>query len=134
MEPEIPVGSIIYVKPTEPGTIEPGEVIVFDRVLENNEYDLEGFIVAHRVVENHTVDGELITKGDANPAEDFVPVKYSAVKGVVVKHFPMLGQYMTIYTTLPGKICMVGVALCGVLLNILAGRLADRYKEKEIDG
>lgn len=131
MEPEIPVGSIIYVRPVEPSTIEEGEIVVYNRRISDDEIDPTEFVVAHRVVRVSQMQSEFRTKGDANETEDINPVKFSEVLGVVRYHFPFLGQFMAIYTTLPGKICLIGVALCGVLLNVLAGRLTDRRREED---
>lgn len=130
MEPEITVGSIIYVKPVEPSSIKEGEIIVYNRKISDDEYDPTEFVVAHRVVSVSQMQSEFRTKGDANETEDINPVKFSEVLGVVKFHLPFMGQFMAIYTTLPGKVCLIGVALCGVLLNILAGRLTDRRREE----
>ena len=64
MEPEIPVGSLLYIKETEPEGMEEGEVIAFYGMAD------AGAIITHRVVENRVVMGELITKGDENEKED----------------------------------------------------------------
>ncbi len=126
MEPGITTGSIIYVKYREPAEIEKGEIIVYNRGIGDDEaLDPAEFLVAHRVIENRKVEGEFVTKGDANEVEDFLTVPYSAVKGTVEFHLPMMGQFMAIYTTLPGKICLMGIALSGVLLNVLAARLKE---------
>ena len=49
MEPEIPTGSLVYVKNTAPSGIEKGDVIAFYGSLEN------GSIITHRVVSNNSV-------------------------------------------------------------------------------
>ena len=69
MEPAIPVGSAIYLQTVAPETVTVGDVIAF--------YRGRG-VVTHRVVENRTVSGEFITKGDANEENDMEPVPYSA--------------------------------------------------------
>ncbi len=120
MTPTIPVGSIVYVKKTltdELPSIQADEVIAFTRG--------EDGIIVHRVVSNHVVEGELITKGDYNEGNDILPVPYANVVGRVWKHFPLLGDLMTIYTSTAGKINLLIFAVCGALLNILAGRLRN---------
>lgn len=117
MEPEIPVGSVIYVKYTPPETIVPGAVIAFFS---------PGGVICHRVAENHTVEGELITKGDANAEVDLAPVGYSSVIGCVTLHLPVLGALMDLYTSTVGKVYLLLFAACGAMLNLLAGRLRDR--------
>ena len=115
MEPEIPVGSIVYVKPVEdPLLIAEGEVIAF---VGGNS------VIMHRVISNHQVDEYLTTKGDANEQEDIGEVRYTDVIGRVVRHLPMLGQIFMVYTSPMGKILMLCLALSGVLLHVLAGIL-----------
>ena len=75
MEPKIPVGSIVYARKCEPSSVQKGEVIVFYDSLGNT------VPVTHRVVENRSEQGEIITKGDANATEDFAPVRYENVIG-----------------------------------------------------
>ncbi len=125
MEPEIPVGSVIYVKYVPPESIEEGDVIAFTS---------EGSVIVHRVVRNQTVEGEITTKGDANAGEDLNAVSYGAVIGCVVFHFPMLGALMELYTSTAGKIYVILFAACGAMLNLLAGRIRERRaapKEQE---
>jgi len=121
MEPLIPVGSLILVEQVPPETIEPGDIIVFQ---------LDEFVVAHRVIRNQIVVGEFVTKGDANYMEDINPVSYSSVIGRVKFHVARMGQFMSIYTTPVGKLYVLIFALCGVLFNVLAGRLRERNRER----
>lgn len=72
MEPAIPVGSVLFVEPAAPETVEEGDVIAFRS---------GGSVVSHRVVRNRVVEGEFITKGDANREEDMNPVKYTELVG-----------------------------------------------------
>lgn len=119
MEPEIPVGSMILVAQAQPESIAENEIIAF----ESGES-----VVTHRVVENRKLEGELITKGDANAKEDINPVPYAGVIGRVERHIPYMGEYMVIFTTNVGKVYLVCFAACGAMLNILAGRIRDRAK------
>ena len=45
--------------------------------------------------------------------------------GKVVRHYRYLGDLMTIYMSTAGKINLLIFAICGALLNILAGRLRN---------
>ena len=122
MEPEIPVGSMIYVETVPPAQVKPGDVIV---------YKLETSVVAHRVVENRVVSGEFVTKGDANEAEDMRTVPYSALLGRVRYHVDNLGNFMMLYTSSVGKVYVLAFALCGVLFHVLAERLRARRREEQ---
>lgn len=119
MEPEIPVGSLIFVAPVQPESVIEGEIIAFES---------GDSVVTHRVVENKKLEGELITKGDANEGEDINPVPYAGVIGRAERHVPYMGEYMVIYTTNVGKVYMICFAACGAMMNILAGRIRDRAK------
>lgn len=120
MEPEIPVGSVIYVETVEPESVEAGDVIAFRS---------EESVISHRVVENRFVVGEYVTKGDANAGEDMNTVAYAELIGRVAYHFPGVGRFMMIYASNTGKIYAIILAACGVMFNILAGRLRDRRKD-----
>ena len=121
MEPTLPVGSVIYVKPVEPETVQSGYIIA---------YDVDGVVVTHRVVENRIVEGEFVTKGDANEMEDFSNTRYGDLIGVVKYHFPYLGNYLMIYSNQITKVYLMVLAFCGVMFNILAGQMRRRAEEK----
>ena len=117
MEPSIPVGSLVYVKGCDPQNIAPGEVIMFYKTRQAD------VTVTHRVVENHPEDGELITKGDANPSNDVFPVPYNNILGIVLLHIPVLGRILVPLGTIAGKISMLAIILGGFLLCQVADRL-----------
>ena len=117
MEPEIPVGSILYVEETPPEEIEAGDVIAFMR---------NDTVVSHRVEENRYVEGEFITKGDANSEEDTVPVPYDSLVGKSVYHLPVLGTLMTMLAGDVGKLYALAFAACGVMFHMLAAILRSR--------
>ncbi len=114
MEPEIPIGSVVYIKPVPAKDVKEGTVIAF------NSGDST---VIHRVVKNYNFDGEFITKGDANEKEDLNEVKYDQFIGEVIYHLPILGQLLMILMSDVGRIYVICFAACGALLNIVAGRL-----------
>ena len=124
MEPEIPVGSVIYVKYVQPELIEEREIVAF--------FKSEGDVVTHRVVDNHTVERELITKGDANEINDFEPVPYENLIGRVERHVPVVGRFMSLLAGTVGKLYLLCLAACGVMFNMLAGRLRRRNHERAL--
>lgn len=121
MEPTIPEGSVIYVEHAEPSAIGEGDIIAFYK---------EGTVVTHRVTENRVVTGVFITKGDANEKEDISPVQYSELIGRVKYHFPFLGNYLMVYSNQLTKVYLMVLAFCGVMFNVLAGRMRVRSQEK----
>ncbi len=122
MEPEIPVGSVIYVDIIDPEEVQEKDVIAFRS---------NGSVITHRVVQNKLVEGEFVTKGDANAAEDMNTVPYMNLIGRVKYHFPVIGQLMVLYTSNIGKAYVICFAACGAMLNMLAGRLRARSREAE---
>lgn len=127
MEPEIPVGSILFVEPVEAADVTEGEIIAF-RSGES--------VITHRVTKNQTVEGQFTTKGDANEKEDMQTVPYRDLIGRVAGHYPVLGEFLFLYTDTVGKIYVLGIAACGVMLNMLAGRIrtADKLRRARGNG
>lgn len=120
MAPSIPVGSAIWVEPAEPEAVAESEIIAF----QSGES-----VVVHRVMENRFVVGEFVTKGDANAREDIGTVPYAALIGRVRYHIPAAGRLLALYASDVGKVYVLILAACGVMFNILAGRLRERRRE-----
>ena len=116
MEPAIPAGSVIFVRPTEAEAVGEGDVIAFSA---------GGVVVAHRVVENRKLERRFVTKGDANEQADQKQVGYEALLGRVAYRIPLLGEITARLTTPPGKLCLFALLLCGLLLNLIAARLGE---------
>lgn len=129
MEPSIPVGSLVYSKETDPKTLIPGDVIVFYKSNDmpgsgSSGGDPGGAVpITHRVLENHTDNGEIITKGDANNHADISPVTYNNVLGKVVFHVRSLGYLAAPLSTLLGKVGIVMVLLAAYILTEVGNRM-----------
>ena len=122
MEPNYHVGSLIYVKETDPTTLEVGDVITY-RLSEDT-------VVTHRIVEIHSDTQEVITKGDANNANDGNPVAYNNIVGKAYFNLPYLG-FIAIYAKTPigiGVIC--GVLIAIILLTFLPEIFSDEDDEE----
>ena len=144
MEPAYHVGSLIYVKETDPAKIEVGDPITY---VVNEDL----LVSTHRVVEIdvfHTAqkpvldeneqpvldeDGDpmyeevpleepsyyFTTKGDANESIDGTPVYYKNVLGVPVFSLPYLGYLSSWLQTRQGMIMGISVALVLIILTFL---------------
>lgn len=124
MEPAIPIGSALYVEAAAPEEVAPGNVIAF--------YD-RGAVITHRVVENHIVEGEFITKGDANAKNDMTPVPYGALIGRMSRSVPCLGNVMAVCSGTNGKIYLAcGVA--GAVMLLWAGNLLGNGRNGKLRG
>ena len=117
MEPELPVGSLVYVRGTQPEEVKEGDIIAFYSSVEN------GGAITHRVVENNVVSGKLRTKGDANDTEDPLPVEYEQYIGQVAFHLPYFGKILTCMTMPYGKIAAACVIALGLILNLAGSRM-----------
>lgn len=124
MEPSIPTGSLIYVGETEPEDVAAGEVIAFFGSADSAS------IITHRVVENRTLTGEFVTKGDANEKEDMKPVSYDQYIGKVVFSAPWLGNLAYSMTSVQGRTAAVIVILAVVGLHTAAS-VIDRRERGE---
>lgn len=88
MEPALPAGTLLVVRPTATDDIAPGAVLTYQ--LRSGEPTL----VTHRVTQRMLLtDGSpvFITKGDANPQPDLDPVKPVQVRGTVWYAIPYVG-------------------------------------------
>ncbi len=116
MDPAIPVHSVVLVQPAAPEKLQPGEIVA---------YRSGSSVVIHRLVENHIVEGELVTKGDANAEPDPLKVEYAGVLGTVTAHIPFIGIYAGALNTLPGKLYAFGFIVAAAMLYLLAHELSE---------
>lgn len=82
MEPAVPVGSIVVIKPVDPETLKIGDIICFQLSKPPS--------ITHRII-NITNEG-FITKGDANEDPDTWIVKKENVIGKVEMTIPYVGH------------------------------------------
>ena len=111
MEPEYPVGSLIFVKAADPEAIREGDVITF-RLSET-------LTATHRVIGvERGEDGALNfqTKGDANAAADARPVHEKNVVGRPVFKIPYLGYFASMVQNPPIRFALLTVAALILLL------------------
>lgn len=88
MEPKLPPGTLVVVRPTPVDDIKIGDVVTYQ--LQPGKPD----VVSHRVIEVRSIssgDVELITKGDNNGAADPNPVTAQQVRGTVWYSVPYIG-------------------------------------------
>lgn len=121
MEPELPTGSMIYVKKCDPKALQKGDVITF------RLNQATGLVETHRVMENDLNTQQITTKGDANEQPDVTPVRYDRVVGKVVFKIPLLGIVSEKIQSPVG----IGVCVGTFALAILMWTLADKMKKRE---
>lgn len=120
MEPEIPVGSLVYIAEKVPvEAIQEQDVIA---------YDLGGKMqVLHRVMYVDDKKKTFLTKGDANEKADMGPVKFSQYVGKEVFSIPYLGYGVDFLQS--------GRNVLGITAGILVLGIVDSvWKRKEKEG
>ncbi len=146
MEPEYPVGSLIYVKSTDPEELQIGDVITFrageetvvtHRIAEikkdNNAPEHVGYETVQDAsgVSALSDDLQFVTKGDANPSNDIGTVTPEMIIGKPVFRIPYLG-YVSIYIQRPpGRYIAIAVAGGILLLALLPGLFAGNNSSKK---
>lgn len=127
MEPAYHVGSLVYVKPVEPDTLEEGEVITFRLTGDS--------MVTHRIAEviGSGENVQFRTKGDANDIEDGGLVPASNVVGKVIFSMPFLGYAASFIQTAAGRAALVAYGAFLLLMLILPELIFVDKKEKGVN-
>ena len=120
MEPELHVGSVVYVKGADPKSLKEGDIITFRLG--------EDLIATHRIIEIIDENGHLSfkTKGDANNISDAHPVDEDALVGKVLFDIPYLGGIKSYIDTGRGRL----VAICGALILLIIVSLSEYLSRK----
>jgi signal peptidase I len=116
MQPSLRPGDVVVARPAPAARLRSGQVVLVA------DPDHPGRLRLHRLVRIDP-DGNLITRGDANPAADSSPVTPTALHGVAVLRVPAIGLPMLWLRQrhyLPAG--MLGMLLAGLLW------LAARYR------
>jgi signal peptidase I len=132
MEPTLPVGTLVVVKPTPVQEIRLGDVITYQIK------PGEPAVVTHRVVEVRSIstgDIEFLTKGDNNDATDPTVVTAPQLKGKVWYSVPLAGFIsMAVGASLgPIVVPLVGVLLLGYAgYTVISGIVASKRKKGSV--
>lgn len=131
MEPNIHVGSIVYVDKSVKGEdLEVGDVVTYS--LNSGTY------VTHRVISLDDAAGVMVTQGDANNTPDG-EIEYSKVVGRVKFHLPYLGYITTNIRTSKGIMIITALVVVIILLNFLptlagASKKDEKKKDTSVSG
>lgn len=124
MEPELPVGSMVFVRQIEPADIAVGDNATF--------YRSDGAVVTHQVYQIDPVAQMIGTQGIANInadgsiMHDAEQTPFSSVIGTVSFCDPYLGFVNAYCTTMPGLLVVVAVlALLVAASIVLDGVVSD---------
>lgn len=122
MEPEYPVGSLIYVKKSDPSEIKVNDVITY--VLPNETPS------THRVIRIDEENSRFYTKGDANETEDGAPVHFKNLIGKPIFKIPYLG-YIAYYIQHPPGMYIAIAAGAVLLILVFLPDLFKKDKKKD---
>ena len=128
MEPELPVGAIVYVREVDPGTLELRDVITF-RLSEETT-------VTHRIIdiihdENNPQHVRYRTKGDSNDVEDGTLLEPEDIIGKVIFKIPYMGYLAMFLGTKQGKLAAIAACAAMLLITLLSELLNETLKEKK---
>lgn len=128
MEPELPVGSLVYIRDVDPGDVKPGDAITFE--LES------GTLVTHEVFEvdaraqTFRTHGIANKDGQGNISPDAAPVAWSQLVGVVAFCVPYLGYINNFVTHAPGIYITVSFVAVVIAVSILIELFESNKEEK----
>ncbi|TGD13098.1 signal peptidase I [Brevibacterium sp. S111] len=130
MEPTIPTGSIVVSQHVGADDVAFGDVITYQ--LKSGE----PLTVTHRVVGVDIVEGQTRyrTQGDANNAEDPLPVRPEQIRGVVIYHIPFVG-YLGQLVPMGNRqtiATVIGIGLIGYAVIMLTRSLVDQRRKRRL--
>ncbi|MBR2725769.1 signal peptidase I [Candidatus Saccharibacteria bacterium] len=126
MEPEYPVGAMIYVKPVDYKSLKVGDVISF--VANNDKTVVTHRIDEIKVDENDSEVWRFKTKGDANNTADAGLVHYKNVIGTPIIAIPYIGYLAHNIQQPPGIYIALVVGTLLLAWTFLPGTLEGRRK------
>ncbi len=119
MEPNIHVGSLIYIKTVNFDNLKVGDVIT---------YSLGDSTITHRIISIDYDSLTCITKGDANESIDLSAVTSSQIVGKVFIIIPLLGY--VVYFIKQNLILIIGIVITIALIIVLI-KLIKNYKKED---
>jgi signal peptidase I len=125
MTPTIAVGSIVVVRPVDPGTLHVGDIATYQKAEGKAEF------ITHRVVkiDDSTSPPQFTFKGDANRGADIDPVSAKQIRGEVWFHVPYLGAIRDGLHGKGGVSLLAMLVLGGYALSQISGAWTDRRRE-----
>lgn len=121
MEPAIPVGSVVVIKPVDPETLKIGDIICFQLSQPTS--------ITHRII-NITDEG-FITKGDANEDPDQWTVRKENVIGKVIFTIPFIGYLGYFVRTPTGFILLIVIPVSLIIIMEIRNIVKELRKQKQ---
>ncbi|WP_228479744.1 signal peptidase I [Microbacterium abyssi] len=126
MEPTLPPGTLVVVKPVDPEALGVGDVVTFQPVSD------DPLLVTHRIVGvGYQADGEITftTRGDNNGIDD-EPIAGAQVMGEVIYSVPFVGYATTVFSSTE-RGWIVG-AIGGLLIGYAVFTIIRELRRKRV--
>jgi signal peptidase len=134
MSPTFEAGSIVLVRPLEPTAVQAGDIITY----RDPDPERAETIVTHRVIAvKPTAPVSFITRGDANDADDPLPLPSTNLIGRVDYSVPYLGYLFSFVRTRTGILLLIivpAVLIIASELRKLTGYAQALEREKHLKG
>ena len=130
MEPQIPVGSLVYVEKVDPLEIKAGDTITFYLKGTN-------IVATHQVYEVDTKNQLFRTQGinnfdeDGKILHDAEPVYYKYLIGKTNFCIPVLGNVNRFCTTAPGCYILIAAVIAVVVISIIVDLIPQSEKSRK---
>lgn len=121
MEPSFSAGDVVIIKAED--QYEPGQVVTFR--------DSQGQLVTHRII--GTNQGQFITKGDGNNAEDQELLSPQMIVGRMVTFIPGVGSLLMLLSSPVGLVLMLILGILIIELPSIIGGIRRRGKGRHAD-
>jgi signal peptidase len=121
MEPAIPVGSVVVIKPVDPETLKIGDIICFKLS--------EPTSITHRII-NITNEG-FTTKGDANEDPDQWAVKKENIIGKAILTIPYIGYLGYFVRTPLGFILLIIIPATILIITEIRNIIKELKKNQK---
>jgi len=116
MSPAFETGSVVLVRPLAPSAVQPGDIITY----RDPDPEKADTIVTHRVMAVLPTEPlSFTTRGDANNANDLIPIPASNLLGRVNYSVPLLGYLLSFVRTGAGILLMVIVPALLIVVSEL---------------
>lgn len=125
MEPAVPVGSLVLIKPVDRYQVD--EIITFGDDSSNS------LPTTHRIIGDSIIAGELVytTKGDANEQADIEPVSEADIRGKVVLTIPYIGFILDFARQPLGFILLIGIPAFLIVIEEISTIYKAIFARKE---
>ena len=120
MEPAIPVGGIVVIKPVNPETLREGDIICFQLS--------ESTSVTHRII--NVTDEGFKTKGDANEDPDQGIVEKENIIGKVIFIMPFIG-YLGYFVRTPIGFILLIILPVSLIIIMETGNIAKELRKQK---